>query len=128
MLVVIAYFSLQERFLAPARPPLSPFFKGKIFSVGQRPLWKRGEGEIFWTERGGNYVANFWNGTLDAFVTKIGEDKPVAFDNLAQPNRHCTVEHRAVVSKRVELAALTTMIGAGRQVGKKSCIKLSADK
>jgi hypothetical protein len=34
------------------------FQRGNFLCGILTPLWKRGEGEIFWGERGGNYLAN----------------------------------------------------------------------
>ena len=45
-------------------PPESPFFKGRISSVGLKPLFgKEGKGR-FLAERRRSYVANFWDRTL----------------------------------------------------------------
>jgi hypothetical protein len=54
----------------PLCPPVSPFFKGGIFSVGAlTPLWKRGEGEIFFGEiEGWHYAANISYRTLACSV------------------------------------------------------------
>ena len=49
---------------ANPNPPLSPFFKGGIFSVGFQPLFgKEGKGRFF-AEADRNYVTNFWVTTL----------------------------------------------------------------
>jgi outer membrane protein, multidrug efflux system len=46
---------------ANSNPPLSPFFKGGIFSIGFKPLFgKEGKGRFF-AEAGTNYGANFQN-------------------------------------------------------------------
>ena len=54
---------------ANSNPPLSPFFKGGIFSVSFKPLFgKEGKGRFF-AEAGRNYVAKFRVTTLDKSIT-----------------------------------------------------------
>jgi hypothetical protein len=56
------------------KSPFVPVFqRGEFLFPDSKPVWQRGEGEIF-GGMGGNHTTNFGSSTLDSFLEKDRRD------------------------------------------------------
>ena len=80
-----------HRLKSHSNPPLSPFFKGGIFSIGFKPLFgKEGKGR-FCVDWRGNYAANFRERTLVLVLLGLSLSGCGSFSPRPDPSRFFTL-------------------------------------